>query len=201
MKKEQKKMYKVDPIVIKSAIETLERNGFVIGEKLKFNFYEPLANIKAIGDYLLGELEITDSFVKVAEYLQDTQGKHLCLLGGVGTGKTLLATKILPLLFQMQYNKIFTCIKAVNLAEELKTAKRYNFVIIDDVGTESDAVEYGNKISQFSEWIDTLEGRKCMSIITTNLSAEQIKQRYGLRTYDRIRGLFKVITFNEKSMR
>lgn len=198
---ETQKIHHAGPIHISAALDTLKRNGFVVGEKLSFQFDEPLGNIKAIGDYLLGNLEVTESVQKVAEYLKDTQGKHLCLLGRVGTGKTLLATKILPILFQMQYNKFFTSIKAVNLADELRVAKRNNFVIIDDVGTESDAMDFGNKISQFSEWIDTLENRSSMSIITTNLSADQIKQRYGMRTYDRIRGLFKVITFNEKSMR
>lgn len=201
MKKEQKKMYKVEPIVIKAAVKELEKTGFVINDKISFTFHEPLANIKAIGEYLLGNFNITESVNKVAEFLTDTRGKSLCLLGGVGTGKTLLATKILPILFKMQYNKHFQCFKAVNLAEHLSVAKYNNFVIVDDFGTENDAVEYGNKLAQFSEWIDSLENRKCFSIITTNLSAEQIKQRYGLRTLDRIRGNFKVITFNEKSMR
>lgn len=184
----------------KKAFETLEKNGYVFEKSLKFqiNFETDLPIIsKLIGV----EIKKTNLIQQVINYFEDTKGKHLCLLGTCGTGKTLLATKIIPLIFIASFKKIFKVIKACDINDRLQEAKEYPFVVIDDFGTESTAVNFGNKVEAFNEIIDSVEGRKCFVVVTSNLDANQIKQKYGVRTYDRLRGLFKVIQVNEKSMR
>lgn len=190
--------------IIKSvgeAMAELEKSGYQFSATINFGIEMATTMVKQIGDILVGEYKETELSEKVCNWLRNNHGKHLCLCGGVGTGKTLMACEIIPILFNMQFSKIFTCIKAVDLHKCLSVAKFNKFVVIDDFGTENDAIEFGQKTNQFNEWIDTLARRECLVIITTNLNAEQIKQRYGLRTYDRIRGLFEVITTNEKSLR
>lgn len=186
---------------IREAMAELEKSGYQFSATINFGIEMASTLVKNIGDALVGEFKETELSEKVCNWLRNNNGKHLCLCGGVGTGKTLMACEIIPILFNRQYNKIFTCIKAVDLHKCLGVAKYNKFVVIDDFGTENDAIEYGQKTNQFNEWLDTLVRRECLVIITTNLNAEQIKQRYGLRTYDRIRGLFEVITTNEKSLR
>jgi DNA replication protein DnaC len=185
----------------KRAFEVLEKNGYVFEKSLNFQISNLEADLPIIGKLIGLEIKKTNLIEQVINYLENTNGKHLCLLGSCGTGKTLLATKIIPLLFSANFQKIFKVIKACDLSERLQEAKSYPFVVIDDFGTESTAVNFGNKVEAFNEVIDSVEGRKCFVVVTSNLDANQIKQKYGVRTYDRLRGLFKVIQVNEKSMR
>lgn len=185
----------------KKAVEGIKKHGFKFGEAIAFQMPDADAEIYFAGRAIGVELINTNLLAEVIKYLQDTRGKHLLLLGSVGTGKTLIATKLIPLLIFANFKKIFKVYKATDLSEELNEAKKYPFVVIDDFGTETTAVNYGNKVEAFSEWLDSVEGRDCYVIATTNLDANQIKAKYGVRTYDRLRGLFKVIQVNEKSMR
>lgn len=185
----------------KRAFEVLEKNGYVFEKSLSFQISNLEADLPIIGKLIGLEIKKTNLIEQVIKYLENTHGKHLCLLGSCGTGKTLLATKIIPLIFSACFTKIFKVIKACDLSERLQEAKSYPFVVIDDFGTESTAVNFGNKVEAFNEVIDSVEGRKCFFVLTSNLDANQIKQKYGVRTYDRLRGLFKVIQVNEKSMR
>lgn len=185
----------------RKAFEVLEKNGYVFEKSLNFTLHKLNEHLPEISNALGIDIKQTKLIQEVFKYFEDTNGKHLCLLGTCGTGKTLLATKIIPLIFCANFQKIFKVIKACDLSERLQEAKSYPFVVIDDFGTESTAVNYGNKVEAFNEVIDSVEGRKCFVVVTSNLDANQIKQKYGVRTYDRLRGLFKVIQVNEKSMR
>ena len=183
------------------AFETLEKNGYIFEKSLNFQLPRFVHDLEIIGKLIGVEIKLTNLIQLVSSFFENTNGKHLCLLGTCGTGKTLLATKIIPLIFCTRYKKIFKVIKACDLNDRLQEAKEYPFVVIDDFGTESTAVNFGNKVEAFNEAIDSVEGRKCFFVVTSNLDANQIKQKYGVRTYDRLRGLFKVIQVNEKSMR
>ena len=185
----------------KRAFEVLEKNGYVFEKSLNFQISNFEADLPIISKLIGLEIKKTNLIQQVISYFENTKGKHLCLLGTCGTGKTLLATKIIPLIFMSKLGKVFKVIKACDLNDSLQEAKVYPFVAIDDFGTESTAVNFGNKVEAFNEVIDSVEGRKCFFVVTSNLDANQIKQKYGVRTYDRLRGLFKVIQVNEKSMR
>ena len=185
----------------KRAFEVLEKNGYVFEKSLCYQMPNLSNHLPAISRQVGLEIKETKLIQDVLKFLENTNGKHLCLLGTCGTGKTLLATKIIPIIFCANFQKIFKVIKACDLNDRLQEAKSYPFVVIDDFGTESTAVNFGNKVEAFNEVIDSVEGRKCFFVVTSNLDANQIKQKYGVRTYDRLRGLFKVIQVNEKSMR
>lgn len=185
----------------RKAFDVLEKNGYVFEKSLNFQLHKLIEHLPEISNVLGINIKETKLIQEVFKYLEDTNGKHLCLLGTCGTGKTLLATKIIPLIFVASFKKIFKVIKACDINDRLQEAKEYPFVVIDDFGTESTAVNFGNKVEAFNEIIDSVEGRKCFVVVTSNLDANQIKQKYGVRTYDRLRGLFKVIQVNEKSMR
>ena len=74
-------------------------------------------------------------------------------------------------------------------------------IVIDDLGTEHYYFEYGEKRDLFAELVDQAEKDKRLMIITTNLTTDQIKERYGIRTYDRLRALTKVVSLTGESMR
>lgn len=186
---------------LKEAREVLEKNGYVFEKSLNFQIPNFEAGLPIISKLIGLGIKKTNLIQQVISFFENTNGKHLCLLGTCGTGKTLLATKIIPLTFCANFQKIFKVIKACDLNDRLQEAKEYPFVVIDDFGAESTAVNFGNKVEAFNEVIDSVEGRKCFFVVTSNLDANQIKQKYGIRTYDRLRGLFKVIQVTEKSMR
>lgn len=185
----------------KKAFEVLEKNGYFFEKSLSFQLPNLNNHLPSISSQVGLEIKETKLIREVFNFFENTNGKHLCLLGSCGVGKTLLATKIIPLIFCASFKKIFKVIKACDLNERINEAKSYPFVVIDDFGTESTAVNFGNKVEAFNEVIDSVEGRKCFFVVTSNLDANQIKQKYGVRTYDRLRGLFKVIQINDKSMR
>lgn len=187
---------------INDVISELERQGFKLKENENIVIDNAKEKIKIIGKILLEDFVMLDEYKQIAEFFQNgTNGRSLALIGGCGTGKTFFTTKILPVLLKMELNKQCTIIKATELADNLHKYMRQNYLIVDDVGTEEDINNFGNKKHQFAEWVNSIEYRDCFTAISTNLNGEQIKQKYDQRTYDRIKGNFKVILFKNQSFR
>ena len=72
---------------------------------------------------------------------------------------------------------------------------------IDDFGIEGKFYDYGNPHIVFSEIVDGIEKHGTLLIATTNLTMEEIKAKYGLRTFDRLRAIMQVVVVREKSLR
>ena len=79
--------------------------------------------------------------------------------------------------------------------------KNTNIPVIDELGLEPFANNYGEKFEGFNFIIDKAEQKIKPLFITTNLSAEQILSRYGSRTTDRIGRLCKTVVFKGDSLR
>ena len=90
---------------------------------------------------------------------------------------------------------------AIELTQVTDEVKRYSLKVIDDLGTESNAKVYGQERFAFDEVIDDAEKNGKLLIVTTNLTAEQLKDRYGTRVYDRIVGNMKRVLFQGESFR
>lgn len=187
---------------IKDVICELEKQGFKLREKENIIIDNAKEKIKIIGKILLDDFVMLDEYKQIADFFQSgTNGRSLALIGGCGTGKTFFTTKILPILLKYELNKQCTIIKATELADNLHGYMRQNYIVVDDVGTEEDVNNFGNKKHQFAEWVNSVEYRNCFTAISTNLNGEQLRQKYDQRTYDRIKGNFKVILFNNQSFR
>lgn len=187
---------------IKEVICELEKKGFKLKEKENIKIEDAIEKINTIGKILLEDFVMLDEYKQIAEFFQNgTNGQSLALIGGCGTGKTFFSTKILPVLLKYELNKQCTIIKATELANNLHGYMKQNYLVVDDIGTEEDVNNFGNKKHQFAEWVNSVEYRDCFTAISTNLNGEQIKQKYDQRTYDRIKGNFKVILFKNKSFR
>ena len=77
----------------------------------------------------------------------------------------------------------------------------YHIIYIDDVGTENISNIYGNKRIPFMELCDAMEQQGKLLICSTNLNVEELKQKYGERTIDRLRATTKFVTFEGESLR
>lgn len=147
----------------------------------------------------------------VADWLTDNKGKGLLLYGGCGRGKTLIAQKILPVIFQHYLHKVLPCYTSRDLNERYAEVLQYRMVSVDDIGQEDNMKIYGTTHKYFSELVDEAERHSKLLILTTNLrkmiprdeqgrpvatdSAPSLEGRYDIRTVSRLRLLTKDIPF------
>jgi DNA replication protein DnaC len=136
---------------------------------------------------------------EVIKWMSDTEGKGLFLLGNCGRGKSIIITGVLPLIFNAKIGKILKPIPA----RKLHTVTEYKspFIVIDDIGTEEIINDYGTKIDAVENAIFEAEDDLKLLLLTSNLDASAIKERYGDRIYDRIRRLCKVVFMRGDSLR
>lgn len=149
--------------------------------------------------------------------------KGLLLVGGVGIGKTTLMN-----FFKQNQHYSYRMLSCREIESDFSSDGEksvqycsYNIKIavnanpfghqeigfcFDDLGTEANAKHYGKEKNVMAEIIlnryDNQLPGYCTHI-TTNLTAEQIKQQYGTRVTDRMKEMFNIITFdkNAKSRR
>tara|TARA_R110000823_G_scaffold2034_3_gene8298 strand:+ start:107 stop:685 length:579 start_codon:yes stop_codon:yes gene_type:complete len=135
----------------------------------------------------------------IAHWLSDTKGKGLFLIGNCGRGKSVIITGVLPLIFNAKKGKILKPIPARKLHKitEYKTP----FIVVDDIGTEEIINDYGTKIDAVENAIFEAEDHLKLLLLTSNLDANAIKERYGERIYDRIKRLCLVVFMKGKSLR
>lgn len=126
---------------------------------------------------------------QIAEWLADNKGKGLFLFGNCGLGKTMIVRHVITPILLIYINKVVKHIDAPKLGEFIySNSKIGGLISVDDVGTETlEKVIYGDRIIPFSEFMDSCEKNDALPIITTNLTAKQIVERYGDRTLDRIK--------------
>lgn len=169
-----------------------------------------------------------ETFKKLAVWLTRYK-KHkyhgLLLSGNTGTGKTEFVKKCLPeLVFYPKANhpdrKFFIAKAFVNawkrhdgiidsdywgtLLGSANSADSYHFMI-DDLGQEPT----GHAFGVVSEVMDEIicqryldwEKTGTITIITTNLSVENLRKRYGDRTFDRLKAMCDLIEFKGDSLR
>ena len=91
-----------------------------------------------------------------------------------------------------------------NMADTFKYILEYEFKGldgIDDIGTEDNLNSYGNKRMPFAELCDAAEKKGKLLILTTNLSIDELTQRYGDRVVDRLIATTKAVPFTGDSLR
>ena len=150
-------------------------------------------------DKTISEYKHLDEYNHVISWLSDTKGKGLFLIGNCGRGKSVILTGVLPLIFNAKKGKILKPIASRKLHQvtEYKTP----FIVIDDIGTEEIINDYGTKIDAVENAIFEAEDDLKLLLLTSNLDASSIKQRYGERIYDRIKRLCLVVFMKGESLR
>lgn len=144
--------------------------------------------------------------------------KGLMMWGDVGCGKTSLM-KFLRV-NQVQSYRVIPCSdialdfvrdgvdglqKYCNYLVDCSSAARIEFlqphcgICFDDLGTETISANYGNKVDVMgvilNSWYN--KGRFNHIHVTTNLTADQMKESYGERIVSRMHEMFNIISFPE----
>jgi len=166
-----------------------------------------------IADVIAGSLEETDAVRAVRRW---QEGQFFVLLGPAGVGKSVAAG------VAMQRGPIGPCpfaapqgpdgarywphapfwVRAAQIARGFEAhpteLRRSSVLVIDDLGDESDNTHARSRISELICERDDLKAR---TVITTNLSAEGLRQRYGRRFVDRLAGHGQLVAIGGQSMR
>lgn len=137
-------------------------------------------------------------------------------MGCVGSGKTLLAEFIFS-----QINETNSKIEAMDIYQEylriLKSdytdkntaiEKRLNclrkeYLLFDDLGTEKPSTDSSRHFMEqiLMKHYNYVKHNNSCSIITTNLTGNEIAERYGNRILDRFHELFTIMKFKKYSFR
>lgn len=138
----------------------------------------------------------------VAEWLSDNKGKGLMMVGNCGTGKTLIGSKIIPLLLYHYCSKLMTFqYAAQEINAKADEIMQHKIVYLDDIGREKMLNSYGNKRWVFPEIVDDADRKGKLLIISTNLDSKHLAEKYDDRTMDRLRSLTRIVPFTGKSLR
>ena len=157
--------------------------------------------------FVAGSLRPTKALEETRRYLGSSTA-FLVLSGGTGAGKTMSALWALSELSGV-------LVRSPDLGPSLDpwkgdpdrivpfTASWPALVVLDDLGTER--TEDARWATAFDELIDARQGcqrgQQLRTIITTNLTPEQIKARYSERARSRIRASCQTVILSTSDMR
>lgn len=140
-------------------------------------------------------------YEEIVKWLSDNEYRGLLCYGNCGRGKSLICLKILPLLINHYCRKIVSCYDSQQMNADIDGVKANHLIYIDDVGIENVSIKYGEKRLAFSEIVDEAEKKGKLLIVTTNLSLDELAQKYGERTMDRLVAITKRVKFIGSSLR
>lgn len=151
----------------------------------------------------MGErLKWLPEYDRVADWLSDNHGKGLLLFGSCGRGKSLLSRYAIPAMIRAFSHRIVSVVDCGSQQVNIDEILRRKLISLDDVGMEVDRVDYGTRRNVVVEVINKVQDDSAtMLIMSSNLSGEAIRDRYGDRIYDRVRYLCHRISFNGQSLR
>lgn len=154
----------------------------------------------------------------VSEWLENKDGKErpwLLLLGYVGNGKTTLLMAIRMLIDALygdngQFAEELVIVKAKQVYEEslglsaglITPEAKSRLLAIDDLGVEpAGAKVYGNPVTPIAYIIYERYDARRFTILSSNLTPDELEEKYGERVYDRMREMCRTISFSGESFR
>jgi len=187
-------------------IEEMIRHGLPVPEK---GVQVSVPNAKELMRDMLNEIISRENrrmvwikpYEQVAEWLTDNKGMGLFMYGNCGLGKSLLARYVIPALMLKYNRKVVSVYDTNTMNANIDEVLSKKIVCIDDVGTEDLSVRFGEKRLAFAEVMDVAEKKRNLIIATSNLTIDEILERYGERVLDRIKSTTKRVVFTGKSFR
>lgn len=183
-------------------VEALKDKGFMQPERFYIRWPNARPAIEEALKHFVGEkAQWLPEYDKVVQWMDYNHGRGLFMFGANGRGKTIMAKTILPAIFLRYMNKVLRCYDSQQMNTNLEDILKLRILSLDDIGTEDVRIVFGEKRWAFPEIMDMAEKRGSLLIITSNLGAEALQEKYGIRTIERIKATCVRVLFDGKSLR
>lgn len=177
------------------------------------------AEIELRGMVYSASRETEEIISNIASQMTDPKNRKwgILLCGLCGNGKTTMMRAIQSVTKWLKERNLLSIDRSIRIvdAKELVliakdkkdpdnwTLLKQSIAIgIDDLGCEAlEILEYGNINEPVKELLEHRYDRQTFTIITTNLTPQQITERYGARIGDRLSEMMNIIVFTENSYR
>ena len=171
-------------------------NRYKLGtrEELKEDFVKAFKHY----DKTIVEYKHLAAYDEIIDWMVDTKGKGLILMGECGLGKSTILKSVIPAIFNTIKNKVLRSVPAKELGQIERNENP--FLVIDDLGTENIKVDFGSRVDYVADAISYAEDSSKTLVISTNLTPKALKVKYDERIVDRLRRC-KVVTFEGESLR
>lgn len=162
-------------------------------------------------------INIKNKCMKFIENFDNLEEKNLFFCGNTGLGKTYMSNAIAneilrkgktvlyqtaPVLLETVIDGKFNKYKSQNSDEFYKNVLTVDLLIIDDLGTENiNSMTVNELFTILNTRILNLNNRPTKTIISTNLSIEQIFKIYEERIGSRIAGYYNIFQFVGEDLR
>ncbi len=145
-----------------------------------------------------------------ASEFERASGKNFFLMGGTGLGKTHLSTSVAKAVIDRGYDVVYTtAIRMLDAFEKKRfggaefryaTDKYFeaDLLIIDDLGCE---LSTQFTVSALYDLINTRLNEGKSTMINTNLTASELREKYDDRITSRILGNYQMLLFSGKDIR
>ena len=155
----------------------------------------------------------------MADILTDTSSAKfgVVLCGTFGNGKTTMLYAVRQAIHYFfstgvisfhDYNSSIPITPAKEIIHRFKNNDGYHelansdILMIDDIGTEpKEVLDYGNITTPVVDLLETRYNRMKFTFLTSNLSPNELSEKYGPRLADRFREMFHIIGYNHPSYR
>ncbi len=154
------------------------------------------------------EYQHLPEYDKVVDWMTNTQGRGLLLMGDVGRGKSIIIMKVVLVLLRM-WRLSTTPVNASQLNIKNPTSNMTYleyligcaFPVLDEVGVEDKVGRYSDKTEGFCKVVAAADTNLRPLFLSTNLTPEELLERYGARTIDRLKRLCRIVRFDGQSLR
>lgn len=169
--------------------------------------------VEARGREFIADAPTLDKLNLAAKWLGSSQKFGLVLYGNVGSGKTMLLNSLTQLFFRTgcfmphiistTAAELQRCFVQDQSAEGFYgVAKNSKILLLDDLGCEPEnCIIYGTSYHPISEIIYHRYRNQLTTILTTNLTDNELASRYGPRIMDRLEESFDFIAYTNPSYR
>lgn len=140
-------------------------------------------------------------YERVASWLSGNDGRGLFLYGNCGRGKSILCRYALPAILLKYAGKVVSVFDIQDMNKDVDLVLSKHIISLDDIGTEEISIKYGERRMAFAEIMDAAEKHGKLVIVSTNLSEDDLRERYGDRVLDRIKAITTRVLFKGESLR
>ena len=158
-----------------------------------------------------------DNIKKIAHYLTSGNQKFgMIFLGLCGNGKTTMLYAFQQSINYLNRKNLFEdgsqigiqIVDAKEIAamakdiKEFRNLKNKNMLAIEDMGREpTEVLDYGNILNPVIDLIEYRYDAQLFTVITTNLTKNEIRAKYGARVADRFNEMLECIVFRNETYR